>query len=722
MKKMQLPIITSKCNYFLITIVLSFFLSASSITLSQTNEDCLGCHSDNEMTMEKNGKEVSIFVNDKIFNNSAHKKLQCVNCHSGFNPDEIPHKDPITPVNCRSCHENAGVKHPFHPQILKSKGTNGTPDINCKNCHGTHDVLPVRSEKSPFNRSRIVESCSKCHQGKSEEFIQSIHYKALTENIKGAPDCIACHENPITAKNIQRDTLQLKIAQEKLCLSCHLDNPEVKNRVTPTGSFISAYEHSVHGKALNGGNVNAANCVDCHNSHKISSGSDRNSSVFKLNVPNTCGKCHSAIAKEYNESVHGKSVLKGRMDAPVCTDCHGEHNILKTTDPKSPVSYTKLSTEVCSPCHSSLGLSEKYGLDVNRFKTYMDSYHGLALKGGSKVVANCASCHGVHNIKPSSDPASTVNKSNLAKTCGSCHPGANERFAEGKVHVTNVKEEEPILYWIATMYIILILTTVGGMIFHNFIDFIKKSKRRMLIRRGEIRVEHHGHSLYLRMALNERIQHFALLISFITLVVTGFMLRFPDAWWVSHIRDFIPDAFVYRSLLHRIAAVVMVAASLYHIYYLAATERGRQLFRDLLPRLKDMHDAIGVFKYNLGISKEKPLLDRFSYVEKVEYWALIWGTLVMTLTGIVMWFENTFIGVFSKLGWDIARTVHYYEAWLAFLSIVIWHFYFVMFNPDIYPMNLAWFKGTISEEEMAEEHPLELDRIKQRDKEDQQKP
>jgi len=84
----------------------------------------------------------------------------------------------------------------------------------------------------------------------------------------------------------------------------------------------------------------------------------------------------------------------------------------------------------------------------------------------------------------------------------------------------------------------------------------------------------------------------------------------------------------------------------------------------------------------------------------------------MSLTGVVMWFDNTFIGLFTKLGWDIARTIHYYEAWLAFLAIVVWHFYFVMFNPDVYPMNVAWIKGTMSEEEMAEEHPLEYERLK----------
>jgi cytochrome b subunit of formate dehydrogenase len=335
----------------------------------------------------------------------------------------------------------------------------------------------------------------------------------------------------------------------------------------------------------------------------------------------------------------------------------------------------------------------------------------LAIEGGSVEVANCASCHGTHNIKPSSDSTSTVNKKNLAKTCGGCHKGANENFAIGKVHITRQEKSEPIIYTIATMYIILISVTIGGMFIHNLLDFFRKSKIRKMKQRGLMVQETHGHSLYLRMTVNERIQHISLALSFILLVITGFMLSYPNAWWVSHIRDLSSDVFEYRSILHRISAVVMVTVSLYHIFYISATTRGRQLVKDLFPRLQDFKDAIGIAMFNLGISKEKPKLDRFSYVEKAEYWALVWGTIVMTATGIIMWFDNTFMGLFTKLGWDIARTIHYYEAWLAFLAIVVWHFYFVIFNPDVYPMNLAWWKGTISEEEMAEEHPLEYERL-----------
>jgi cytochrome b subunit of formate dehydrogenase len=378
------------------------------------------------------------------------------------------------------------------------------------------------------------------------------------------------------------------------------------------------------------------------------------------------------------------------------------------------VAPANISAQVCSPCHASLRLSEKFELPADRAVTFEDSFHGLALRGGGLEVAHCASCHGAHDILPSRDPASSVHKGNLAKTCGQCHPGASERFASGNVHVLVRGTGEPILYWIATLYIVLIAVVIGGMVVHNLVDFVRKARRRLRARRAGAPEEPAGHALYLRMTLSERLQHGALLVSFVALVVTGFMLHYPEAWWVQGMRRLSDRLFDLRGLIHRIAAVVLVAASLFHLYYLAGTARGRALFRDILPRPKDARDAAGVLLHNLGLSREKPRFGRFSYIEKSEYWAVVWGTFIMGVTGVILWFEDTFIGMFTKLGWDIARTVHFYEAWLATLAILVWHLYYVLLNPDVYPMNLAWLTGTLSESEMAEEHPLELEEIRRR--------
>lgn len=217
---------------------------------------------------------------------------------------------------------------------------------------------------------------------------------------------------------------------------------------------------------------------------------------------------------------------------------------------------------------------------------------------------------------------------------------------------------------------------------------------------------------YLRMTLSERIQHFILLSSFFTLVVTGFGLKFPDSFWVKWIISVIgDDAFELRGVVHRVASVFMILVGLYHIIYIFSTKRGRTLFIDMLFKKSDLSDMRTSFKHLLGRTKEHPLYGRFSYEEKMEYWAVFWGTVIMGLTGIVLWFENIFLPIINVAGMDIATIIHYYEAILATLAIIVWHFYFVFLKPDVFPMNKTWLTGYVSREIMEKDHPLELDEI-----------
>jgi cytochrome b subunit of formate dehydrogenase len=133
---------------------------------------------------------------------------------------------------------------------------------------------------------------------------------------------------------------------------------------------------------------------------------------------------------------------------------------------------------------------------------------------------------------------------------------------------------------------------------------------------------------------------------------------------------------------------------------------------DFLPNLQDAKDVVINIKYLLGISKEKPQFDRFSYMEKAEYWALVWGVIIMSASGLMLMLNNYFLHIAPKIFFDIATLVHLYEAWLATLAIIVWHFYFIIFNPEVYPINKAFIKGTLTEEEMMHEHPRELERIK----------
>jgi cytochrome b subunit of formate dehydrogenase len=130
----------------------------------------------------------------------------------------------------------------------------------------------------------------------------------------------------------------------------------------------------------------------------------------------------------------------------------------------------------------------------------------------------------------------------------------------------------------------------------------------------------------------------------------------------------------------------------------------------MLPKYEDVKEVFQNLGYLLGLRAEPPRFDRFSYIEKAEYWALIWGTAVMVTTGLLLWFVNFTLHYLPKWASDLATLVHYYEAWLATLAILVWHFYYVIFNPDVYPMNWTWLTGKISEETLRHEHPREYER------------
>jgi cytochrome b subunit of formate dehydrogenase len=677
---------------------------------------CLECHSDRDLTTTRDGKKVSLFVDAAAANASVHRSLECADCHEKFDGDSLPHRRPMVPVDCTACHEGTGAKHAFHVRLTLKEIPPGA-DTSCAACHGTHAITAVKQPAFPFANGTQPAACGRCHQEARDHFNASAHGRAFAAREQSAPDCLACHRQPVVPAALARATLDQKMAQTKQCESCHVERGDVAGQALRGTKFVTAFDRSVHGAALQAGKVDAANCVDCHGAHEMNRAMIGEARVNKLNVAATCATCHEKPAGEFGESAHAAALHKGNLDSATCTDCHGEHDIRGRKDPSSPVNEKNVAQQVCANCHGSLRLTQKYGLPTNSFQTFADSYHGLAVRGGAVEVVNCASCHNSHAIKSSSDPTSTINKANLVQTCGQCHPGANTRFAVGKVHVSpeaaaGTDGSNPILYLVATLYIILIVVVVGGMFAHNALDFVKKIRRKLAIQKGLIEEEHVAHRLYLRMTAHERVQHAVLVISFVLLVVTGFMLRYPEAWWVVAIRNLSAGAFEWRSWIHRVAGVVMLGAGAWHVGYLAFTAAGRSLFRDLLPRWRDVTDPWGVLKYNLGLAAQKPAFGRFSYIEKAEYWALVWGTLLMGATGAILWFENTSMGLFTKLGFDISRTVHFYEAILATLAIIVWHLYFVIFNPDIYPMNLAWLTGRMSEKEMLEEHPLELERLK----------
>jgi formate dehydrogenase gamma subunit len=344
-------------------------------------------------------------------------------------------------------------------------------------------------------------------------------------------------------------------------------------------------------------------------------------------------------------------------------------------------------------------MNTKYNLPPDRVKTFFESYHGLAAQYGSTLAANCASCHGVHKILPSSDPRSTIYQTNLVVTCGKCHPGATANFAQSKVHIDVAAASSGdglgarTNWWVRRVYLALIVGTIGFMVAHNGLLFARKVAARYRLADFSL----------LRMNVSQRRQHLVLAGSFIVLAITGFALKFPD----SLVAKLMGSNEPFRRWAHRGAGVILLAVGVYHIVYLLRKKDGRRLVKDLLPVKKDAKDLSANVRYLVGLSEQKAKIGRFGYAEKMEYWAVIWGTIIMGVSGLMIWFKMDVTRFVPRWAVDVALTIHYYEAILACLAILVWHFYHVIFDPDVYPLNWACWNGKVSRHWQEEEHPLE---------------
>lgn len=623
----------------------SLFLASESLFAAGSsqiqNSDGFACHGSPSFATSVQGKSVSLYIPEKTFQQSAHGVLNCTDCHTDIK--SLPHEPVHSKPSCGTCHgdEEAAYKQSIHGQARLHGNAHAA---RCIDCHGEpHGILPSSDPASKVYHTNIPATCGSCHQ---QKFV-------------------------MRATGIS------------------------------TQVFVS-YEQSVHGRAVASGSQKAAVCTDCHGTHAILMAGDPKSSTFKFNVPSTCGKCHTRENGEYIQSVHGQAIGRGNWLAPVCTDCHGIHTIQAPNNPSSSVSAQALAEITCARCHQGVRLTREFGIPGARVSSYQASYHGLASRLGSTVVANCASCHGSHLILASSDPRSTINKANLPATCGQCHPGATAKFTRFPIHA----ETSPtagigaaVVDWVRRFYLSVILFVVGAMIVHNVVVWRSKAVARRKLE----------HATVTRMTLNERIQHWTLFACFTVLVLTGFALIYP----LSTIADLVGITDPMRRTIHRIAGVSLICAGIYHVLYVFVARRGHRMVIAMLPQTKDIRDVWTTLRYHLGLSQQAPQFGRFNYGEKFEYWALIWGTVIMACTGLMAWFQ---VAVTRLLpGWwiDVALTIHLYEAILATLAILLWHLYQVILDPDVYPMNWSWWNGRMSLELYEHEHGLDSETILQ---------
>jgi hypothetical protein len=291
--------------------------------------------------------------------------------------------------------------------------------------------------------------------------------KHLKESVHAARACTDCHSD-ITAIPHKGEVRRVS------CVRCHFKGNPVG---APQTDIYVEYAQSVHGVAAASGDTRAPVCQDCHGTHNIRSPKDSASQMNKAHIPETCGRCHLAVFGDYRESVHWKAFASGKRDSAVCTDCHGEHTIRTHDNPESST-YVSRVPETCSRCHASVAVVGKYGIRTEQVATYGRSFHGIAIKYGGKTVANCASCHGVHDIRPSDDPKSAVYIENIPRTCGKCHTGANANYAKGRIHVDPTKKEAGPVYWVSLFFKWLTISVMVGLTAHIGMDLFRRLRRR----------------------------------------------------------------------------------------------------------------------------------------------------------------------------------------------------------------------------------------------------
>lgn len=528
------------------------------------------------------------------------------------------------------------------------------PNDQCLECHSDKDLTKETEDG-----------------GEVSLFVDEEAHKRSTHAKKS---CVECHEG-LTSEHPDDEIIPKPVD----CAGCHEKESKTFHR-------------SIHGQAMRSGTEGAPGCKDCHGTHEILSPRSPESPLHFTKQADTCGECHTQEAEDVATSIHGIATARGVIESPSCTNCHEDHCI----DSLGGESAMKKVGDTCSRCHESERINTKFGMPSDRVKTFFESYHGLAMQGGSANAANCASCHGYHKVLPSNNPESSIHKSHLVETCGKCHPGAGENFAFSKVHATDSADGDVgavVNHWVRIAYITLIVVVIGAMLVHNLLSWLR-ALRIWYHKRGKT-VE--------RMNLHQRMQHFVLVISFVLLALSGFALKFPESWvaWLFGSDESI------RRWVHRAAGVVMLGGGLWHVIYITTTRDGRRLVMDFMPKWRDVQDLFGNLLYFVGKKRAHPRFGRFSYAEKLEYWAVLWGTIIMGVTGLMIWLKIDVTRYFPRWMVDVAITIHYYEAILACLAIIVWHFYHVLFAPGTYPMNFAWWDGKVSREWLEHEHPLD---------------
>jgi predicted CXXCH cytochrome family protein len=677
----------------------------SSIHKDNVAGTCTACHA----MIEQVHAQV---IEGELWEKEPHKIPACVDCHQPHEIRRVFYDTGVSIGECMQCHSDPDlmgtdlVTGDSISMYVEEEGYHAGMHggTGCAQCHT--DVTAVFDDRPCETVTQTVD-CAICHAGPVEEHLAGVHGRLVQAGDPNAPTCLDCHQRHSTTGQTQAGSPTFPQNVPELCARCHREGETVAARVAHEEPIVESYEMSIHGKGLmQSGLLVTATCTDCHGSHGQLPAADPESRVNANNISSTCGECHHGIEEEFRASIHwpedGDFAHEAEPHYPTCEECHTSHSISRTDRDD----FRMLMMSQCGSCHEE------------ETESFFDTYHGKVSRLGGASAAKCYDCHGQHNILPTSDPASTLSRDNVVETCAQCHPGANRRFAGYLTHATHHdREKYPWLFWSFWGMTTLLVGTLTFALTHTGAWLWRLWRSPEEWRHHEAAVVA-SKKVYQRFTAFQRTLHIVMILSFMTLAITGMALKFSYMGWAQGFAN-LTGGFEGMGALHRIGAIALIVIFIIHLVDVFKQKRKAEATwkqfilespNTLMFTKQDLIDLKNSFKWFFG-KGPRPEYGRFTYWEKFDYFAVFWGMFVIGSTGLFLWFPEFFTLVLP--GWlvNVATIIHSDEALLAVAFIFTIHFFNTHFRLDKFPMDPVIFTGTVPIEEMKRDKPLEYQRM-----------
>jgi cytochrome b subunit of formate dehydrogenase len=469
---------------------------------------------------------------------------------------------------------------------------------------------------------------------------------------------------------------------------------------------IDRYMKSIHARPSREDQSRTnATCYNCHDAHYVYAPGSEGRAQWRLNIPNTCGKCHAKQREEYAKSVHGKAVLEDKNQyAAVCSDCHSTHDV----ESPAKVSAKLAIVQNCGTCHAE------------SLRTYTGTYHGQVGTLGYAYAAKCYDCHGSHEVQRVADPASAMHPANRLNACRKCHQDATAGFVTFEPHATTHDYARYPQVWLASKFMIALLAGVflffwahtALWFYREYRDRQERKSRPHVMADDTLQLEGKH---FQRFGPVWRAAHLAFALSVMTLVLTGMAVFFAETAWAKGVIAIFgsPKAAAFA---HRAAAAIMLGIFFVHlVYFVVRTGRNWKGFKwfgplSLVPNWQDLKDIVSMFRWFLG-RIPRPVFDHWTYWEKFDYWAVFWGMAIIGGSGMMLAFPATTGAILPGWMFNVATIIHGEEAILAAVFLFTVHFFNNHFRPDKFPLDTVMFTGAVPLEEFRREHGLEYKRL-----------